>query len=666
MNKLDQALIVNESTDSAPSDALPVVVIGSGPVGVRFVQALHQLNPSTPIVLYGNEPWVPYNRVLLSSFLAGETEWDRLTDGLDIPATDNIKQVMNCEVLGINREQQYIIDSDGNHQAYAKLIIATGSKPRLPSVPGVGQANVFVFRNMSDVQALFARRTRSQHTVVIGGGLLGLEAARAMRKFNTKVTVLEHGARLMMNQLDERSSEMVKAHLEASNISVQLNQRVKVLHGHGSVNGVGLSDGERLEADTVIIAAGINPNKSLALGAGLNLGRGIKVNDAMQTNDPNIYAIGECAEHREKTYGIVAPGLEQASVAAHSVNGEVVNYVGSLQATRLKVLDKQVFSMGRVTERDGISQASQYVYEDVDNGIYRVLVVERSRIIGCIAIGQCLALPRLQEALTAERLVYPWQLWRFKQTGDLWRDADQSSVADWPVTAIVCNCNNISRGELTIAIENGCDTLACLAKETKASTVCGSCKPLLADIVGQTVPAEPTKGHQGLIVGLGVACFLVLAMVLAPAFPYSLTVQNEWHWDVLWRDTFIKQVTGFSILAATVFGLLLTFRKRTQTIQKGDFAWWRLAHVIFGSLAAVILYLHTGGRMGDALNFWLMASFCGLILVGGVSAYVIAQEHRLSPAVSKKWRANSVWIHILLFWPVPVLLAFHILKSYYF
>jgi len=179
------------------------VVVGAGPVGVRFVQKLHKLSPDTNIVLYGNEPWQPYNRVLLSSFLAGESSWEHLSVGLEVPDVPQIKQVMNCAVLEIDTKNKSILDANDHQQPYSKLVLATGSKPRMPNIPGVGQANVFVFRNMSDVQQLFARRTRSQHTVILGGGLLGLEAARAMQKFNTKVTVLEHNARLMLHQLDD-------------------------------------------------------------------------------------------------------------------------------------------------------------------------------------------------------------------------------------------------------------------------------------------------------------------------------------------------------------------------------------------------------------------------------------------------------------------------------
>lgn len=656
----------NKTAVQADHDLLPVVIVGSGPVGVRFAQDLHSRAPDRPIIIYGNEPWQPYNRVLLSSFLAGETAWASMMVGLEWPDAPHLEQRLNCSVLNIDRENKTITDSTGRIQGYDKLVIAVGSRPRIPDIPGIGQANVYVFRNMNDAQQLFARRTRSQRTVVLGGGLLGLEAARAMQRFNTEVLVIEHSARMMMNQLDDPAAELLKQHVEKTGIQVLLNARVKQVHGEGRVNGISLGDGTRIECDTLIVAAGIQPNTSLALDARLSLGRGIRVDDAMRTSDPDIYAIGECAEHRDAIYGIVAPGLEQAAVAAQSIAGGAVNYLGSLVATRLKVLDLPVFSMGRVTENDTPDLARQANFMDLSQDIYRAIVVERGRLIGCIAIGDCPELPRLQEAIASGRIIYPWQLWRFKHDGTLWPESDTASVADWPATAIVCNCNNVTKGELSTAISSGCNTVDGLAACTRASSVCGSCKPLLADLLGSEVVRTPVRARGGMVAGIALSMLFVAAILLLPAIPYETSVQHAWHWDMLWRDTFYKQVSGFTVMGATLLGLIMTFRKRWQKVSFGDFNIWRLLHVLLGLLAVAGLYVHTGGRMGSELNFLLMASFTGLIVLGGIGATVIAQEHKLAPALAKRWRANSVWLHILLFWPLPVLLGFHVLKSYYF
>ena len=658
---LEQSIIVQQGCDP-----LPVVIVGAGPVGVRCAQQLHRLEPDLPIVIYGKEPWEPYNRVLLSSFLAGETKWAALTAGLELPDVDHIQSRLNCSVIDVDRERKTITDSTGLIQPYSRLVLAVGSRPRIPDIPGIGQANIYVFRDMNDAQKLFARRSRSRRTVIIGGGLLGLEAAHAMQRMNTEVCVIEHNARLMMGQLDEAGADLLKRHVEESGIRVLVDARLKCIHGEGVVSGVSLADGTRIDCDTVILATGILPNIELAMHAKLSFGRGIRVDDGMHTSDPDIYAIGECAEHRDMVYGIVAPGLEQAGVAAHSICRGAAHYTGSLEATQLKVLSLPVFSSGRVGERDGLDMARMAVYADEEAGIYRKAIVEHGRLIGFIAVGSSPETARVQEALLNERVIFPWQLWRFRSTGFLWPESESASVVDWPATAIVCNCNGVTRGQLGVAMAEGCATVEQMAACTRASTVCGACKPLLAELAGSEVVRTPVRARVPLLVGVALAMLITLAAMLIPAIPYEASVQHAWHWDVLWRDNFYKQVSGFTVLGLTAIGLLLTFRKRWRKVSFGDFAIWRLLHVTLGTLAVVALYVHTGGRMGSNLNFFLMFAFCGLILLGGLSAAVIAQEHRLVPGFSKRWRENGVWLHILLFWPVPVLLGFHVLKSYYF
>lgn len=650
-------------------DRAPIVVIGTGPVGVRFAQEMHRRDPSVAMVIYGDEPWEPYNRVRLSSFLAGEADWSTLTQGLALPQGPNIDTRLNCAVLEIDRAAQHIEDSDGRIQRYSTLVLATGSRPRIPDVPGVGQANVYVFRDMNDTQRLFARRLRSRRTVVLGGGLLGLEAARAMQRFNTEVWVIEYNARLMMQQLDQKASNLLRAHVEATGIHIWSGAAVKCIHGEGTVTGIGLRGGIKIPCDTIVIAAGIKPNIDLALQAGLNVGRGIRVNDRMQTSDPRIYAVGECAEHREQVYGIVAPGFEQAAVAVHALCGGDASYAGSLQATHLKVLDLPVFSMGRVGERDGLDLATLVIHEDKQSGVYRKVIVERGRLIGAMAVGACPDVRRLQEAVTARARIYPWQLWRFRRTGSLWPEEEAGSVINWPSTAIVCNCNGVTRGQLGEAIAAGNCSVEQMAACTLASTVCGSCKPLLAELAesaGSSAVREPVRAQLPMLGGAIAALLFGLLMLIAPAIPFADTVQLSWAWDELWLVSLYKQISGFTVLGLTVLGLLLTFRKRWKRIGFGDFDIWRVLHVLLGLTALIGLYVHTGGRLGSQLNYLLMMSFTGLILAGGIAALMIAQEHRLPPRLVRRWRANSIWIHILLFWPVPVLLGFHILKTYYF
>lgn len=641
----------------------PVVIVGAGPVGIRAAQEVHRRQPEQPIVIYGDEPTEPYNRVRLSGFLIGELDWQALTRDLQLPAHPAITTRYGCAVTAIDREQRCVHDASGHLQPYSRLILATGSRPHIPDIPGIRLPGVYAFRDARDAQALLARRVRSRKTVVLGGGLLGLEAARAMQRFNTEVCVIEHYSRLMMRQLDDDAAGYLERTVRAMGIAIILGDGVKSVLGGNAVSGIQLRSGREIECDTLIVATGIAPNVVLARAAGLHVNRGIRVNDALQTSDAGIYAVGECAEHRDTVYGIVAPGLEQAAVAAHTATGGSAVYAGSTLATRLKVVNLPVFSMGIVTPEATPDFSRTITYRN--KTVYRKLVTHRGRLIGGIVIGECPELSRLQEAITNRRRVMLWQVVRFVHTGLLWPEEELGSVAAWPATATVCNCTGVTCGTLRLAMAEGCTTAEALAARTGASTVCGSCRPLLAEIVGSSAPPEPARGWKLLAGTSGFAGITALALALVILVPYAATVQLPWQWDMLWRESFWKQVSGFTVLGLTALLLVMSLRKRIRRFTLGDFPLWRLAHVLLGALTLAGLAAHTGGRMGSNLNFMLMSAFLVAIVVGAMAGGLIALEHRLGTGVARL-RRSGLWAHILIAWPIPVLLGFHVLKSYYY
>jgi nitrite reductase (NADH) large subunit len=565
-------------------------------------------------------------------------------------------------VANIDRTNRCVRDVTGFTQPYSKLVLATGSHPHVPDIAGIKLPGVYTFRDVRDAHQLLARRVRSRRTVVLGGGLLGLEAARAMQRFNTEVCVIEHYSRLMMRQLDTHAAEDLRKHVETLGIEVVLGDGVKRVLGDARVTGIQLRSELLMDCDTLIIATGISPNTELAIAAGLPIGRGIRVDDSMQTSDPDIYAVGECAEYRKQVYGIVAPGLEQATVAAHVIAGGRARYAGSTVATRLKVVDLPVFSMGPVTEEETPDFARTWTYRE--GATYRKLVTLRGHLIGAVAVGDCPDISRLQEAATRQRNVWPWQLWRFVRTGSLWPEEELGSVVSWPAATTVCNCTGTTRGELGRALNEGCRTTEMLAARTGASTVCGSCRPLLAELAGTSGPAAPVRGWKTLLGTGGIALPATLALLLA-AVPYAATVQVPWQWDMLWRESFWKQVSGFTVLGFAVLLTVMSLRKRIRCFTLGDFPLWRVAHAVLGALTLVGLAVHTGGRLGSNLNFMLMATFLGVVALGAVAGGVIALEHRLG-AGALRLRRTWLWSHILIAWPIPVLLVFHVLKSYYF
>jgi nitrite reductase (NADH) large subunit len=653
-------------SDTRPIAPLPTVIVGMGPVGISTAQELLKRDPLHPLVLYGNEPWQPYDRVKLSALLAGEVSYAALINRLAVPGEHHVVQRHSCEVVAIDRDACTVTDSTGDVQPYSNLVLAVGSRPRIPTVPGIDRPGVYTFRNLNNAQALLARRVRSRHTVVLGGGLLGLEAARAMQRDHTQVTVIEHNSRLMWQQLDNEAGEMLREHVVSLGVSVVLADGAKEILGEDRVTAVRLASGRTVECDTLIVAVGILPNVDLAVAHGLSVGRGIRVNDRMQTSDLRIYAVGECAEHRGRTYGLVAPGLEQSAVAAHCILGGASRYAGSIAATRLKVIDRPLFSIGAVNDIDLTPSQRCATYTRQEPRVYRKLVLDRGRAIGAIVLGDDAELGRIQELVMLRRRVWPWQLARFRRRGHVWRSGASRCVREWPSRMVVCTCTGITRGMLSAAAVGGCTTVEALATTTRASTVCGSCRPLLVELLGGTGIVQPATAFRTLIV-IAILVLGTLGGVVGPfVLPYSAATHLAWAWDQLWRDGLLKQTSGFTLVGLSVLLALLSLRKRVVRGSPARYGRWRAGHVVLGGAAVLILVAHTGLRMGSNLNWWLMASFVGTLASGAAASLVMGLEHRLPPDSARRVRANAVWLHLVWLWPVPVLLGFHVLKSYYF
>lgn len=654
----------------SPPDAatdLPVVIVGNGPVGMRLVRDLLDRSPSIRIVIYGEEQHEPYDRVQLSAWLAGDVDRDALVNPLAANPGGQVEQRIGYRVQSIDRADRVVVDSTGRRQPYAKLVLATGSSPFVPGIPGIDLAGVYTFRDLDDAARLMARRVRSHRTVVLGGGLLGLESARGMQPGNTRVTVVEHADRLLGRQLDEAGSAQLRQAIEALGIDVVIGDGVAEIRGDTRVASVRLRSGRELACDTLVVATGIRPNTGLARDARLAFDRGIQVDDRMRTSDPDIYAIGECAEHRGSVYGLVGPGFEQAGVAAADIVGVETRYAGSLAASRLKVVGTPVFSIGPVGAGEDPHFGRAHVFQDSEAGIYRKVLVHRHRIVGVIGIGRWDESLRLQGQVGRTRPVWPWQILRFRHTGTLWPVEDSQHVAAWPAGETVCQCTAVTRGTISDAITGGAATCEAVTRATGAGSVCGSCRPLIHELVGAPQPAAPAPLHRTLLFGAGIGVLGSLLFLFGPGLPYADSVQQAWSWDFLWRDGLVKQITGFSVLALFAIGLLLSLRKRVRRLDRlGGFDGWRLAHVILGILVIVVLGLHTGFRPGHGLNFMLLLSFSVMLLLGALSSGVIALEHRIGGALATRLRRRSIWLHILTFWPVPALLGWHIFKSYWY
>ena len=649
------------------SQSLPVIVIGSGPVGVAFVKKLKARLPDAPVKLFGAEEAPAYDRIGLSDLLAGNSTLAALSQDLSLP---NVECLFHCAIVSVEPETQRVTDQYGRQHPYSRLVFATGSRPFRPTIPGIDLKRVYTFRDLRDTEHLVARRAASQHTVVIGGGLLGLEAAVAMSRLNTKVSVVQQAPHLMNRQLDEEAATFLQAavlkRVSAIYTGSGVREIVSSARSPGQVAGVRLRSGEVITCDTVIVAAGIQPNIDLARSAGIAIGQGIKVNTRLETSVPGVYAIGECAEFAGQLYGLVGPGIEQASVLSALFAGQSVAYLGSLSASKLKVAGEHVFSAGE-TQADRTTLPLQAAeFRDGVAGHYRKIFISRGQLVGALAYGPWDDSPRVQSAISERQRVFFWQLMRFRATGSLWPLAQQDEVASWPATAVVCNCRGINRGDISVAIAGGCSNVAAITRTTGAAGVCGSCEPLLENLLGS--PAKPaiTGGSMGLGLIAVVASIFLLVFLQTDVAPSS-SIQTQPWWERLWSLSDYKQYTGFTLLGLLILGLLVSLKKRVLPEKlRGHFRIWRLWHAVSGVTALLLLALHTGFELGDNLNRWLLLNFLALSALGALAGFAVSLEGSLSTRLGRQARQWSHWAHLLVSWPLPALLSFHILSVYYF
>jgi nitrite reductase (NADH) large subunit len=382
-----------------------LVVVGNGMASLRFLERLTEGAPGLyDVTVVGAEPVAAYNRVLLSSLLGGEVDEAACAfRGLDWYESHGIRLITGAPVTAIDRENALAIVGETHVLPFDKLVLAVGSTPiRLPK-PGIDLPGVITFRDLADVAAIRKAAVRHAKAIVIGGGLLGLEAAVGLARLGIDTTLLHVMDRLMERQLDHAAAGLVKRAMEARGVKVMLKADTASIDGDGRVQSLTLSDGTVLPADLVVMSVGVRPSVALAQGAGLETGRGIKVDDRMASSDPRIFALGECAEHRGMTYGLVEPAYEQAEVLSRHLAGEAGAYLGTALSTSLKVSGLPVFSAGVV---DTPESAEAIVLSDPGAGLYRKLLVEDERLIGAVFVGDigeqgwCKALIRSGEPVT--------------------------------------------------------------------------------------------------------------------------------------------------------------------------------------------------------------------------------------------------------------------------
>ncbi|WP_428510561.1 nitrite reductase large subunit NirB [Roseateles sp.] len=488
---------------------LRLVLIGNGMAGVRTLEELLKLEPDLyDITVFGAEPHPNYNRILLSPVLAGEQTLDEIIlNPLDWYVENGITLHLGKTVTAIDRLRRVVTASDGSEAPYDRLLIATGSVPFVPPIPGKDLDGVLAYRDIADTEAMIAAAARYQHAVVIGGGLLGLEAANGLMLRGMQVTVVHLGESLMERQLDETAGDLLRQSLQARGLRFLLGAQTQALiaerpaastaQGETSparprVLAVQFKDGREIPADLVVMAAGIRPNTALAESAGLLCERGIVVSDSLQTRtDPRIYAVGECAAHRGIAYGLVAPLFEQAKVCAnHLAQLGLGRYLGSQTSTKLKVTGIDLFSAGNFSGGEG---TEEIVMSDPFAGVYKKLVIQADRLVGACLYGDTVDGSWYFKLLREGRKISDIRdrlMFGESNIGDVGHQGHNRAAA-MADSDEVCGCNGVSKGAICKAIKDkGLFTIEDVRKHTKASASCGSCTGLVEQLLMATAGGD--------------------------------------------------------------------------------------------------------------------------------------------------------------------------------
>lgn len=467
-----------------------LVLIGNGMAGIRAIEELLKINPDLyDIAVFGSEPHPNYNRIMLSPVLAGEKEFNDIVLNTREWYTDNnIELITGDPAIKIDRVKRQVVSEAGHVRDYDRLLLATGSTPFIIPIPGADKKNVIGFRDIEDVETMLRSASEAKNAVVIGGGLLGLEAANGLKKNGMDVTVVHLLDTLMERQLDKPAADLLKGSLEERGLNFKMEAQTAAMLGDDKVTAVEFADGSVIDADLVVMAVGIRPNMELAQQAGIHCERGIMVDDTMQTFDPLIYAIGECVQHRGTCYGLVAPLFEQAKVCAnHLAQFGIARYEGSVTSTKLKVTGIDLFSAGEFNEEEG---DETLVLQDPSQGIYKKLVIRDDKVKGAVMYGDTMDGTWYFQLLREGTNIADFRstiLFGQHDVGDAGH-GKVSQVMALSDDAEICGCNGVCKGDIVNAItKEGLFTLEDVQAHTKASSSCGSCTGLVESILASTV-----------------------------------------------------------------------------------------------------------------------------------------------------------------------------------
>ena len=465
-----------------------IVVVGNGMVGHKFIENLlgHEKSENYEVVTFSEEPRLAYDRVQLSAYFSGSTADDLMLTSESFYEENGVKYILNDKVTALNTGEKKIVTESGREESYDKLILATGSYPFVPPIPGKEQDHCLVYRTIEDLEAITASAKESKVGVVVGGGLLGLEAANALKNLGLETHVVEFAPRLMAVQLDEGGGKLLRKKIEALNVSVHTEKNTQeIVAGEECRYRMNFADGTHLETDMILFSAGIRPQDELARQFDIEIGErgGIAIDNNCLTSVEDVYAIGECALWDNRIFGLVAPGYQMAKVALSHITGGSEQFTGADMSTKLKLLGIDVASVGDAQGRTPGAQS--YVYQDGVNEVYKSLVVSEDgkKLLGAVLVGDVEAYGNLQQMCvhgmelpeTPEALILPSI------------DGDSGSagmgVDALPDEAHICTCHEVTKAQICQAVADGATTIGDLKSCTKAGTGCGGCIALTTQVL---------------------------------------------------------------------------------------------------------------------------------------------------------------------------------------
>lgn len=515
-----------------------LVVIGNGMAGCRAVEEILARDGTRyDVTIFGAEPRVNYNRIMLSPVLAGEKTFEEIViNGQDWYDDNAITLVSGDRVDHIDREARTVVAASGRIEPYDKLLIATGSDPFIIPIPGKDLDGVVTFRDLDDVDKMLAAAEQGGDAVVIGGGLLGLEAAHGLSLRGMKVTVVHLMPTLMERQLDEAAGWLLKTELEKRGQTILTGANTKEILGvDGKVVGIELADGTKVKADIVVMAAGIRPATGLAAAAGLDAERGILVDDHMVTSDPDILAVGECVQHRGQCYGLVAPLWEMCRSLADYVTETPSGFEGTVTSTKLKVSGIDLFSAGDFSGAPGPDGelCEDIVMRDAARGAYKRVIVRENKLVGAVLYGDTadgnwyFDLMRSQADISdiREALIFGQAF----ASGGAQLDPNEA-VAALSAEAEICGCNGVSKGKVVSCIEAGAHSVDAVRATCKASASCGQCTGLVESLLSITLGSEVETGPKTMCKCTSFSHAEVRSLIVEKGLKVIPEVMQELHW----------------------------------------------------------------------------------------------------------------------------------------